>query len=167
MEFRKTKLNDVKNIMKIIDQAKDYLKSEKIDQWQNKYPNEDTIIEDINNGNSYVLMKGNNIIGTTALIFDIEETYNSIYNGKWISNNDYAVIHRIAMDVNYKGKDLGGRVINEVEKIALEKNIHSIKVDTHRKNISMKNFLKKNNFKYCGVIYLEDGNERLAFEKLL
>ena len=43
----------------------------------------------------------------------------------------------------------------------------SIKVDTHKDNISMQKLLRKNDFKYCGIIYLEDGSERIAFEKLI
>ena len=39
-------------------------------------------------------------------------------------------------------------------------------MDTHEDNISMQRLLEKNNFKYCGIIYLEDGNKRIAFEKL-
>lgn len=41
-----------------------------------------------------------------------------------------------------------------------------IKVDTHEENISMQKLLKKNNFKYCGIIYLEDKSKRIAFEKI-
>ncbi|WP_455539180.1 hypothetical protein [Terrisporobacter sp.] len=47
----------------------------------------------------------------------------------------------------------------------MEKKVHSIKIDTHEKNISMQNLLKKNNFEYCGIVYLEDGGKRVAFEK--
>lgn len=167
MEFRKSEAKDVKGIMKIIDKAKDYLKSKGINQWQNGYPNESTIIEDIDNENSYVLTLNNEIIGTTALFFEIEKTYNNIYDGKWKTLSDYTVIHRIAIDENLKGKNIGEEIIKEIEKITLKRNIHSIKVDTHRNNKSMRNFLKKNGFEYCGIIYIEDGSERLAFEKTI
>jgi len=47
------------------------------------------------------------------------------------------------------------------------KNIHSIKIDTHKKNESMKKMLSNNGFKYCGIIYLENGSERIAYEKII
>ena len=31
----------------------------------------------------------------------------------------------------------------------------------------MQRLLEKSGFKYCGIIYLEDGNERIAFEKII
>lgn len=167
MELRKTNISDVNSVMKIISQSQDYFKLKGIDQWQNNYPNENTIIEDINNGYSYVLEKDNKIIATLALSFNGEVTYNKIYQGEWLSNKEYAVIHRIAVDNDLKGNGISSYLIECVKKIALDLNVYSIKVDTHEDNISMQRLLEKNDFKYCGIIYLEDGNKRIAFEKLI
>lgn len=167
MEFRKSNEADINNIMSIIKQAQTYFKEHGINQWQNNYPNTETINNDIANNNSYVLLKDNKIVATVAVSFDGEKTYNSIYEGEWISNNEFAVIHRIAVDNNYKGLGLSSQIIKSVEKLCLSKDVCSIKVDTHEKNISMQKLLKKNNFQYCGIIYLEDGSKRMAFEKIL
>lgn len=58
-------------------------------------------------------------------------------------------------------------MIAYAESLCRNRKIKSIKVDTHRDNLSMQALLKKNNFKYCGIIFLEDGAERIAFEKVL
>jgi GNAT superfamily N-acetyltransferase len=167
MEFRRAEEADVCSIMKIIEQAQVYLREQGIDQWQNNYPNKETICKDIDNKISYVLLKDNVIIGTVALIFDGEKTYDIIYDGKWLSNQEFAVIHRIAVDSDYKGLGLATIILNNIEQLCLEKNIYSIKVDTHYDNKSMQQLLTKNNFQFCGTIYLEDKNKRMAFEKLL
>ena len=167
MKFRKTHIDDIDDIMKIIDQAQRYFKENGIDQWQNNYPNKDVIINDLNNDESYVLADEEKVIATAAISFNGENTYDTIYDGKWISNNKYAVIHRIAVDNNYKGKGISTRIIKEVEGLCIDKKVNSIKVDTHEDNISMQNLLKKNDFKYCGVIYLKDNSKRIAFEKII
>ncbi|MDD7795386.1 GNAT family N-acetyltransferase [Clostridium sp. 'White wine YQ'] len=167
MEFRKTIKADMEEIMNIISQAQAYFKEQGIDQWQNNYPNVETINNDIINEHSYVLLKDNNIVATAAISFDGEKTYDAIYEGQWISNNEFAVIHRIAVHGDYKGLGLSSEIIKNVEKLCLDKGVYSIKVDTHEENISMQKLLKKNSFKYCGIIYLEDGNKRIAFEKRL
>lgn len=95
MELRKSRKDDLKYIIEIINEAKEFLKESKIDQWQQGYPNEEVILRDIENQHSYVLEDNNKIIGTVALSFDKEKTYDLIYDGKWISNNEYAVIHRM------------------------------------------------------------------------
>ncbi|AQS05809.1 GNAT family N-acetyltransferase [Clostridium beijerinckii] len=167
MEFRKAVETDINDIMNIIKQAQSYFKEQGIDQWQNNYPNPETIRNDIANKHSYILLKDNNIVATAAVSFDGEKTYNSIYEGEWITNNEYAVIHRIAVDNTYKGLGLSSKIIKNVEELCLSKGVHSIKIDTHEENISMQKLLKKNKFQYCGIIYLEDGNKRIAFERTL
>lgn len=167
MQFRKSEKCDIDEIMKIIKQAQIYFKENGIDQWQNNYPNPDTIKNDIDNGVSYVLIKDDKIVGTTVISFDGESTYNHIYDGQWLSNEKYAVIHRIAINNDYKGMALSSKIINYTEEICRERNVNSIKVDTHKDNISMQKLLEKNDFKYCGKIILNDGAERIAFERIL
>lgn len=167
MQFRKAVETDINNIMNIIKQAQVYFKEQGINQWQDNYPNIETIRNDIIDKNGYVLLKDNNIVATVAVSFDKEETYDSIYDGEWISNNEYAVIHRMAVDNNYKGLGLSSQIIKNIEQFCLNKGVHSIKVDTHEENLSMQKLLKKNKFQYCGIIYLEDKSKRIAFEKIL
>lgn len=167
MEFRKATETEAIGVMQIIEQAQAYFKEAKVNQWQNNYPNLDTIKGDINKGNSYVLLKNGILVGTVAVIFDGEKAYDRIYDGKWLSRGPFAVIHRLAVDSNYKGLGLSQVILKSIEKLCYEKDIHSIKVDTHKGNMSMQAFLKKSGFQYCGIIYLEDGNERVAFEKTL
>lgn len=166
MIIRKSLKEDVKDIMKIINRAKEFLKENGVDQWQDGYPNNETIERDILNNDSYVVLKDNNIVATLAISFDGEKTYDVIYDGKWLSNGKFAVIHRIAIDNEYRGTGVSSYILQKVYEICLDNNIHSIKIDTHEENIPMQKLLKKNDFKYCGVIYLEDNSKRIAFEKV-
>lgn len=166
MKLRKSVNEDVNNIMQIINEAKEALKEQGIDQWQNGYPNADVIRNDILNNNSYVFIKNNEIVATSAVSFDGEKTYDKIYDGNWISNDEFAVIHRIAITSKHKGTGIASEIIKMIEDICLDKDVHSIKVDTHEFNVPMQKLLKKNDFKYCGVIYLEDKSKRVAFEKI-
>ena len=167
MIFRKTTINDIKNVMEIISEAQEYFKRNGIDQWQNGYPNSDTIYDDIKNNSSYVLEDESKIVATAMLSFEEDKTYKNIYEGKWLRDiGEYAVIHRIAVSEKIKGKGTAAKIIKLIEEKCKEKNIKSIKIDTHKDNISMQRLLEKSGFKYCGIIYLEDGNERIAFEKI-
>lgn len=167
MIFRKAVKADIDNIMSIIKQAQAYFKVQGIDQWQNNYPNDETISKDIANEYGYVLVIDGKIVGTTAVSFDGEKTYDRIYNGQWLSDRSYAVIHRMAVDEDFKGQGLSSLMVKKIEALSLENKIHSIKVDTHEKNLPMQRTLQKNGFQYCGIIYLEDKSKRIAFEKLI
>ncbi|WP_221372734.1 GNAT family N-acetyltransferase [Clostridium perfringens] len=166
MEFRQAKISDLDQIVEIIELSKKYLKETKVDQWQDGYPAKEDLRRDIESGNSYVLTNKDEIVATTVISLDGESTYNSIFNGEWITNEDYIVMHRVAVHDKYKGKGIFKELIKEAEILALNKGISSIKIDTHRDNISMQRAVVKNDFQKCGIIYLEDGSERIAFEKV-
>jgi len=165
MKFREAVLSDLSEIMKIIKAAQKYLKSQNIEQWQNNYPNAQSIKEDINNSNAYVLDDSGEIAAYTALIFGEDKTYKKIYQGNWLNDKDYAVIHRMAAADGKKGKGLGSILFKEAEKVCIKNNINSIRVDTHRDNLSMQRLIEKNDYKYCGIIYTEENAERLAYQK--
>lgn len=167
VKLKKAKLEHINEIMDIIQGAQEYLKIQEIDQWQNNYPNIETINNDINNNNSYILVNDADIIvGTTALIFGNDKTYDAIYEGKWLTDDKYATLHRMAINPDCHGLGLATEIIKQAEVVCKNKGIASIKVDTHKENIGMQKRLIKSGFVYCGIIYLEDGNERMAFEKV-
>lgn len=167
MEFRQANISDLDQIVEIIELSKKYLKETKVDQWQDGYPAKEDLRRDIESGNSYVLTNKDEIVATTVISLDGESTYNSIFNGEWITNEEYIVMHRVAVHDKYKGKGIFKELIKEAESLALNKGISSIKIDTHRDNISMQRAVVKNDFKRYGIIYLGDGSERIAFEKVL
>lgn len=166
MEFRRTIKQDIERVMEIIKDAQEYLKESGINQWQNGYPNVNSIEEDISNGFSYVLVDDKRIVGTVAICFGGEITYEKIYDGSWLTDGDFVTVHRIAIDLNLKGIGLATKMFDNIRELCLSKNIHSIRIDTHMENKSMQNSLKKNGFEYCGIIYLLDGSKRVAFEKV-
>ncbi|NLY18371.1 MAG: GNAT family N-acetyltransferase [Clostridiaceae bacterium] len=166
MIFRKALLTDINGIMNIIRQAQEFFRENGIEQWQNNYPNEETVADDIKHYNGYVLVKGNDIIGTVAVLFQEEKSYGHI-EGKWLSDGQYATVHRIAVAGKYKGKGYASDILRNIEEMCRQKNIFSIRVDTHEKNIAMQKLLDKNGFIYCGIIYLEDGSKRNAYEKII
>ena len=165
--FRKMTTEDTNQVMEVIEQAKAYLKSSGIDQWQNDYPNEDIIREDISNGYGYVLEDEGKIVGTVALSFDGEPWYDDIYDGKWMTNEDFLVIHRLAVSDDVRGKDAASEIMRQALQMCDLNDVCSIKIDTHKDNIIMQKFIKKNGFEYCGMVILGSEGERLAFEKVL
>ena len=117
MELRLSEIKDIENIIKIINKGKEKLKNENIDQWQGEYPNKDVIMEDIEKGYSYVLELDGEIIGTAAVSLDGEETYNKIYEGKWISEEPYGVVHRFCVNLDLKLERKGSKLFNKIEEL--------------------------------------------------
>ena len=159
MLIRNTTHADIDAVMEIYATARQFMREcGNANQWGNNHPAREIIETDVENKTSYVVEENGEIIG--AFFFKIGEdpTYKKIYNGDWIRGGKYGVIHRIA--VKYHGRGIVGFVYNHCYNI-----IDNLRIDTHRDNIPMQRSLEKFGFKYCGVIYLENGDERIAFQK--
>ena len=84
MILRKAFLSEHPIIWTILQQAIEQRKNEGSSQWQNGYPNEAIIYDDIAKGYAYVLVANNEIIAYAAIIFGIEPAYNHI-EGEWLT----------------------------------------------------------------------------------
>ena len=69
----------------------------------------------------------------------------------------YGVIHRVASNGVTKG------VTRAAFSYGLERSGY-VRIDTHEDNKPMQGALKKFGFRECGVIHLERGAERIAFD---
>ena len=165
MILREAAYSELLFIWEILQQAIAQRKKDGSDQWQNGYPNQQTVHDDITNGNGYVLINNNVIIAYAAIIFGIEPAYNDI-NGEWLTNDDYAVVHRVAVSNAVKGKGIATHLFKEIEYLCVERKVYSIKVDTNFDNIPMLKILDKLSYTYCGEIFFI-GAARKAFEKVL
>lgn len=167
MEIRKGEKKDVPGIMAIINAAKSFFRENGIDQWQKGTPDEKMVENDIKNGESYVVADGDKVLATCMISLRGEPTYGKLYNGKWLSDGSYGVIHRVAVAPGSKKSGLASFMIKQAEIITLSAGFTSLRADTHENNVPMRNMLEKNGFVYCGGIILSDGSPRRAYEKIL
>ena len=163
--FRKALQTEALEIWEILKGAIARRKADGSDQWQNGYPNLESINVDIANDFGYVLKTKNSIIGYCAIIKNYEPAYNEI-DGKWLSNGDFYVVHRVAIAEEFLNKGWAKKIFVEIENVAKHNNISSIKVDTNFDNLAMLHLLEKLNYQYCGMVMMS-GAPRKAFEKIL
>lgn len=163
--FRKATITDAPKIWIILQQAILRRKADGSNQWQDGYPNPEIIQQDIEKGIGYVLTDDNIIIGYTAVLINNEPEYANL-QGKWITNSDFVVFHRVAIAENHLGKNLSKKIIDFIEKFALTNNIHSLKADTNHDNFAMMSIFEKSGFVFCGIVHFR-GSPRRAYEKVL
>lgn len=161
MEVNEAKLTDIDAILEIIGQARIIMRETgNASQWGNGYPSREIIAGDIHSGHGFVCSVDGDIVGYFCFMQgkDIDPNYLVIKNGQWLNDKPYGVIHRLASGRKAKG------IARASFDFAFSK-INNVRVDTHHDNIPMQNFLKKNGFAYCGIIYVSDGTPRDAFQK--
>ena len=125
---------------------------------KNIKPNAETAREDMEKGIGYVVEENGEVIAVFMFSTEPDPTYAKIYEGAWLSDEPYGVIHRIA--VAKQGKGIIGYCIDECFA-----KCQNLRIDTHRDNLPMQRALTKRGFVYCGIFHLENGDERLAFQK--
>lgn len=160
--IRKATNLDIPQVMIVINEAKERIRLTGSPQWQNGYPNEQVFSNDIKNDALYVYEENGIIEGVMAVYFD-EPTYDFI-EGQWLNDLPYAVIHRIAVSNNKKGK---GVTKDLFDFVYTNFKINNIRIDTHEMNLPMINFLTRYGFSYCGIIYLNQTEDRIrrAYQK--
>ena len=156
----KAKKEELPQIMQIYESARCFMrKNGNMTQWQGGFPPAELLLSDIEIGQLYVIKQKNEIIGVFALIFGEDPTYSYIEDGAWLSEEEYAVLHRVASDGMRKG------ILKTAVSFSFEKIPH-LRIDTHQDNLPMQRAIQKNGFQRCGIIYLADGSPRIAFEKI-
>ena len=156
--IRKSTLADLPVLMELADEARTTMReSGNRDQWKDGYPSAAVFERDIMNGCSYLAEKDGEAVGTFAFIPSPEPTYGYI-EGAWLDDAPYYVIHRIAASRKSHG------LFKAMLAYCFGKT-GNIRIDTHRDNVIMQHLLAKHGFAYCGIIYLQNGDERLAYQR--
>ncbi len=158
MNIRKTEKNDLPAVMALYAHARGFMAANgNPTQWGSSYPAEALLRQDIAEGCSYVAEDEDGLQAVFVFKPGPDLTYARI-DGAWRSNEPYCVIHRVA---SYGGRGAASRVIDWCASQCAH-----LRIDTHRDNLPMQRVVTKNGFSYCGVIWVEDGSERLAYERL-
>ena len=159
MEIRKTTSDDLDKVMIIYKNARQFMREhDNPTQWSGGWPAREQIEKDIEQGTSYVCTHNGKIAGVMCFLIGNDPTYTVIEKGKWLSDDAYAVVHRIASSGEFKGTG------SFMMQWAFD-NFGNVRVDTHEDNYVMQNMLKKLGYTYCGIIHLENGDPRLAYQK--
>ena len=158
LTIRKAEEADFHRIMEIYRQARDFMiRSGNPDQWGKTFPPPELIRQDIRTGISRVLYDDRGLHGVFALIEGPDPTYDYIENGKWVNDNPYVTIHRIAGDGESHG-------IFRASADYCKQISKNVRIDTHAKNLPMQKQIEKKGFRKCGTIYVADGSPRIAYQ---
>ena len=169
MKIRKSCPADTQSLLALFDEARKTIASLGINQWQNGYPNREAVDEDLSKNRSYIVENEGLLAGTFAIIDDGEPTYDVIHNGQWKTGDtdNYIAVHRVAASVAMRGKGVSTAIVEFAKECAVSLGRKSVRIDTHEGNVVMRRMLEKHGFEYCGVIYLENGDPRVAYELLV
>jgi len=159
--IKKTTTADLPTVMQIYKEARQMMaESGNPNQWTDGHPAQPIIEKDIEAGLSYVCVNENRVVAVFYFDTTPDPTYTKI-DGAWKREGTYGVIHRIARAATPDAKGAGAFCLNWCFE-----QLPNIRIDTHKDNAPMLKLLGNLGFEYCGIIWLENGDERLAFQKV-
>lgn len=159
MEIRKSTPGDLDTLLQLYAEARDFMaKNGNPSQWGSTYPSAALVQSDVAQGCSYVCIHNGQIAGTFYFKTGTDPSYRKIFDGSWLNELPYGVIHRITSAAGTKG------VASFIFQWCFQQ-CGNLKIDTHDDNLPMQKALMKNGFIHCGTIYLEDGSKRIAFQR--
>ena len=165
--YRKAILTDIDEIMIAVEDARRLLKEEGNGQWQFGYPSRDDFINDINNKELYVVLTPDGEIASVCAITGYEEAYMHMYEGTWLTDYEYLVMHRVAVKEKYRGLGYGKALFEVFIEVGKSKGIKSLRIDTHKNNSLLIHLFDLYGFKYCGKAILPPNKDRVMYEKVI
>lgn len=163
LTFRMANESDRESILEIYLEGAESLKNDGVDQWQGQYVPSFKDIDEHLGIDLYVLEYHKRVVSTACLVEGIDEDYENI-DGKWNTSIPYISIHKVATSNKYKKQSFAKKMMSYIENFAKRKRM-DLRIDTHKDNKKMRNFIMSCGYKYTGEVILQGDLERLAYDK--
>ena len=161
MEIRRAKAEDLGTLLALYEGARAFMaQNGNPDQWGDSYPPRELVEADIASGHSYLCVEGERVLGGFYFAVEEEANYRRLDGGRWLNDRPYGVVHRVASSKGARG----------VAAFCLDwclAQCGNVRIDTHRQNLPMQRTLRRCGFSPCGTVYMDDGSERIAFQRAL
>lgn len=162
--FRPATHADLPAILHLVSIARQNLKAQGLDQWQDGYPDAALLAQDIGRGESFLLEGPSGPLATAALCFGPQPEYDTVYGGTWQVQPPCAALHRVAVDSTLGQRGLATALWHHLAEVARGRGMQGVRGDTHPGNKPMQGFFAKNGFARRGTIHLADGALRIAYD---
>lgn len=165
MQIREATNDDVAAVMSLITKVVPLMRASGNMQWDSNYPNPTVFERDIALHQLWLA----EIDGTLAGVAAITTTQDPEYAEVWDTSEQAIVVHRLAVDPKFQGKGVAAELMQQAERLAHERLITTIRVDTNTNNMATQKLFPKLGYVLCGEISLafREGLRFLCFEKRL
>ncbi len=165
MTFERAGESDLAVIGAVLAAARQYLHEQGLDQWQKYPPTAEDTRAHFARGEQYVLRDGDEIAGVCVVV-PYEPAYDHI-DGAWLQKGSYLAIHRVAASPSVRRRGVASALFTGAERLARERGVGALRIDTHEGNLPMRRALEKNGFVFCGNVTIATGEHRVAYEKII
>jgi ribosomal protein S18 acetylase RimI-like enzyme len=159
MTIRRATVEDLDAVMAIVGETVEDMAAYGNDQWDTTYPNDARFLQDIANETLFVAEDNGVVLGFMTVDQDEPDGYRGL---PWRSDEPCLVVHRFAVARRSRNQGVATFLEAAVCRMAQERQIGLIKVDTHSSNTGMQSFLQKKGYLPVGEMEFH-GKDRPFF----
>jgi GNAT superfamily N-acetyltransferase len=157
--IRHATLDDLDVVMAIVRETVEEMAAYGNDQWDAAYPDDARFLQDIENETLFVAEDDGVVLGFITVDQDEPGGYRGL---PWRSDEPCLVVHRFAVAGQSRNRGVASFLEAAVCRMAQERQIRLIKVDTHSSNTGMQSFLLKKGYSSIGEMEFH-GKDRPFF----
>lgn len=162
--FRNAQPEDLPRLLDLYLGSIELMRFQGIDQWDDVYPNEAVLEQDIVNQELYVLEEEDGLAASIVLNEDQEPQYRYVdwqyHTGK------IGVIHRLCVDAGHQGRGCAKQMAKMAEQHFRKRECSAVRLDAFPKNQPAIRLYQSLGYEFCGRILLRKGVFH-CFEKSL
>ena len=131
MQVRQGTSQDIPAIMALVRRVVPLMRASGNLQWDDSYPNPAVFERDVELAQLWVAEIDGEIGGVAAITTDQEPEYANV---GWDISEPAIVVHRVAVDPEFRGKGIAAALMVQAEKVARARGISVLRVDTNTQN---------------------------------
>jgi ribosomal protein S18 acetylase RimI-like enzyme len=152
--FRQAEERDFDAVTALFLNAIAHMRENGIDQWDELYPTSDILREDIENGEMYLLVRGEDIFSAVVINARQDEEY---AQGDWRCGSNPAVIHRLCVHPKYQHQGVAAETVRRAERLISGRGYDCVRLDTFTRNPYAMKLYKRLGYQKAGEIRFRKG----------
>lgn len=162
--LRKATTADTATLLPLVRDCVAAMRTAGIEQWDDVYPNAETIARDIEAGTLHVLCESGTIIASIT----IDQNMDPLWQGMgWSTVSEPAIaVHRLMVHPTHQGRGLAKALMQHAEAVARQHGGRSIRLDTFLQNPAAMALYPRLGYRPTGTAMMRKGAFS-GFEKLL
>ena len=166
MELIRATEQELEELLTFYRHVADRMEEEGLQHWHwGRYPSEEMIREDMENGDLYYMRVDGTMAAAVVLMTGQEPEYDVL---PWSCGVRPGIFHRLAVHPSMQGAGLGGLVLDDVLQILRRSGCDCVRCDTSEKNRHAIRLYEKLGFRPCGLLHWEDSiGNNVTFDKPL
>lgn len=149
--IRPAKVVEIPRILEITRACTATMRARGIFQWDEGYPSEAALSNDLERGELWVFETGGYPVALVAVSTHMDDEYRPV---QWLTESaGNLYVHRLAVHPDHQRRGIAGRLMDFAENKARDAGAPSVRLDTFSRNAGNQEFYERRGYTRLGAVY--------------